>query len=228
MMMARPTASFQLYAQTFGRALRIMIYPKLMAQWDAFTEAQRLEHIAQSVKPKALIIDHVNNWQRHGLPDIPRSYSLNRREKRGRQLQTDAIPLRTCLSPECLQPYERHLIACPYCGTAPTPAGRSAPELVDGDLVELDADTLASLRSAIARVDAAPRFPMGAAPEVIGSIKRSHRERQEAQAELREVMSLWGGYQKHIGRSDREAWKLFFLRFGVDVRSAQASRRHSS
>jgi superfamily II DNA or RNA helicase len=59
--MARPTQSFSLYSQQFGRALR----PLPGKQW-------------------AIINDHVQNVMRHGVPDAPRIWTLDRREKRSR------------------------------------------------------------------------------------------------------------------------------------------------
>lgn len=220
--MARATASFQLYSQQFGRALRIMVSDDLNARWDSFTDAERLAHIAGSVKPQALIIDHVKNWERHGLPDKPRTYTLDRREKRGRQAPADAIPLRVCLAPDCLQPYERVLPACPYCGTVPVPGRRGSPEFVDGDLIELDPATLAALRGEIARVDDAPRIPNSATPEVARAITRRHYERQQAQHTLRATIALWAGWQQHQGRGNSESYRRFYHQFGVDVASAQS------
>jgi len=34
-------------------------------------------------------------------------------------------------------------------------------------------------------------------------------------------MALYGGWQKHLGRPQREAYKRFFVEFGVDVATAQ-------
>ena len=192
---ARPTQSYALYCQQFGRALRLL-----------------------EGKEWALIIDHVGNVLRHGLPDRPRVWSLDRRERRGSG-KSDAIPTRAC--PQCTRVYERTYHACPYCGHAPEPAGRSSPEQVDGDLCELSPEVLARLRGEVAQVDGAPRFPQGAAPEVAGAIKRRHHERQQAQRELREAMALWGGVAHRRG-SERQAQREFFLRFGVDVLGAQA------
>jgi superfamily II DNA or RNA helicase len=218
--LARHTASFQLYGQQTGRALRLMISPELTRQWDSFTDDQRLAHIAASVKPKAIIIDHVGNWQRHGLPDIPREYSLERPERNSRKGPADAIPLRTCVNPDCLQPYERVLPACPYCGHTSVPAGRGTPEMVDGDLVELDPATLAALRGEIARIDGPARVPASAGPAAAGAILRNHRDRQAAQAALRQAIALWAGWQKHLGRGDSEGYKRFFFAFGTDVATA--------
>ena len=217
--MARPTNSFQLYAQQFGRGLRLMLPEDLQVRWGTFTDQQRLELIAQSAKPKALIIDHVRNWERHApLPDVARQYSLDRREARRARGMDDAIPLRNC--PECLQVYEAFLLACPHCGFAKPPPGRSKPEQVDGDLAELDPEVLRQLRGEVERIDRPPVFPASAAPEVRGSITKHHKARQDAQRRLRDTLALWGGWQEHVGHSVREAHKLFFLRYGVDVLTA--------
>ena len=197
--MARPTQSYSLYVQQFGRACRIM-----------------------DGKSHALIIDHVGNVLRHGLPDAPRVWSLDRRERRSRSAPNDVIPVRTCLNVECLGVYERVLVACPYCGHTPVPANRSAPEFVDGDLHELDAATLARLRGEAERVEGAPQYPPNAAPEVVGAIRRRHHERTLAAHSLKGAIALWGGWQKSLGRSDSEGYRRFYHRFGIDVLSAQA------
>lgn len=214
---ARHTASFQVYAQQTGRALRTMVAPEIGKLWHTFTDAQRVAHVAASKKPKAILLDHVQNYSRHGLPDARQQYSLMRRE-RGARGKSDVIPLRVC--GECIQPYERFLLACPYCGTEPVPSGRGTPELVDGDLIELHPDVLAALRGEVARIDGPARIPTGADGPVQGAIMKNHLNRSVAQRDLRHVMAVWGGYQKHLGRSDREQQKRFFHAFGVDVLTA--------
>lgn len=192
--MVRKTESYGLYCQQFGRALRVM-----------------------DGKTHALIIDHVGNVQRHGLPDAPREWRLGRRD---RQRSGEwHPPIATC--PKCTGAYEAYRVACPFCGYAPEPVARTDPKLVDGDLCELDAATLAALRGEVEYVDGlAPRIPAGAPPEVVGRIKRLHWERQQAQGQLRMVMGLYGGWAKHEGRDDRETQRMFFHRFGVDVMTA--------
>lgn len=197
--MARPTQSYALFCQQFGRACRLM-----------------------AGKVHALIIDHVGNVLRHGLPDAPREWSLDRRERRSRSAPSDVIPVRTCLEPTCVSVYERVLASCPFCGHTPVPAGRGAPEQVDGDLCELDPAVLAALRGEVARVDADPRYPVGAAPEVVGSINKRHIERQASQRDLRASVALWAGWQKSLGRDDAEGHRRFWFMYGTDVLSAQA------
>lgn len=196
--MARPTQSYSLYCQQFGRALRLM-----------------------EGKSHALIIDHVGNVIRHGLPDAYREWSLDRRERRARSGPSDAIPVRSCTNPECVAVYERVLTACPYCGTVPPIAARSTPEQVDGDLHELDATVLAALRGERARIDRSPVFPVGVPHAAHGNIIRVHEERQVAQRELRQAIALWGGWNHSLGRSQSEGYRRFFYAFGVDVMTAQ-------
>jgi len=109
---ARPTESFALFCQQFGRALRLMLSKRAATVHAHLTDEQRRAAIAASEKPVAYIIDHVNNVLRHGLPDARREWSLDRRERRSNG-KSDAIPMRVCVNPECIQPYERIYKCCP-------------------------------------------------------------------------------------------------------------------
>ncbi len=196
--MARPTQSYGLFCQQFGRALRPL-----------------------AGKTHAIIIDHVGNVLRHGLPDAYREWSLDRRERRSRAAPTDAIPVRTCLNEQCLSVYERIYKQCPFCGFEVVPSSRSAPEFVDGDLFELDPAALAALRGEKARIDGDCRVPPGSTPAVAGAIRRTHWERQEGQKPLRDAIALWAGWQNTLGRADPEVYRRFYFKFGVDILTAQ-------
>jgi superfamily II DNA or RNA helicase len=190
---ARPTQSFALYVQQFGRALRLM-----------------------EGKTLAIIFDHVGNVLRHGLPDAVREWSLDGR--RSHNTQEGVIPVRACLA--CFLVFERFHKRCPYCGHYPEPPERSAPEHVDGDLAELTPEALAALRAAVQAVDAPPiASPQNA---VQGAIRNAQIERQRSQAELRYIMSIWGGWRGSLGEDISTAQRRFFHVFGVDVMSAQA------
>lgn len=198
--MARPTQSYGLYAQQFGRALRPM-------------EGKI-----------ALIIDHVGNVVRHKLPDGARQWSLARRGRSDRS--EGGIPVKVC--PECTAAYEAFHAACPFCGHRPEPLARSNPEFVDGDLIELDEATLARMRGEVSKVDATaaeyrryletrkvPNFG-------IGPPMRRHAARQAAQRVLRESIAWWAGHQSAKGRSNSEGYRRFYHTFGVDVLTAKA------
>lgn len=200
--MARPTQSLALFMQQFGRGCRLM-----------------------DGKEYALIIDHVGNVERHGLPDAPRIWTLERREKRTNSDST-TIPVKTC--PACTAVYERIYKKCPYCGHVPEILKRSSADFVDGDLSELDADTLARMRGDIERINMDPetyRAELVAkfAP-VVGQragVKR-HVERQQVQELLRGLIRQWGSDHRARGIPDSESYRRFYFQFGIDVLSAQA------
>ena len=223
---ARPTMSFGLFVQQFGRALRLMIDPALMRDWGDMTRAERRAHIAASVKSVAYIIDHVGNVHKHGLPDARRTWSLDARERGKRSTSIDdAIPLRTCLREGCFTVYERHLAACPACGYVVEPAGRSRPEFVDGVLHELDPALLAEMRGEAERVMAPALVPGHLDQYAAMAVRKRHHERQQAQVRLRDAIALWAGWQRAQGRDDTEAYKRFFWGYGVDTATACALNR---
>lgn len=191
----RPTDSLGLYMQQGGRGLRIAPGKKI-----------------------ATIIDHVGNFLRHKPFDMPRKWSLDRREKRGKgSALIDGPPMRSC--PQCTRPYERVLVGCPYCGHFPEPALRSGPEHVDGDLVLLTPEVLAKMRG---EVDPPLRVPYGATGAIEGALRKHHAARCEAQAALRAAMDQWAGYRVLAGDNERVQQRRFFHQFGVDVLTAQA------
>lgn len=207
--MARPTQSYSLYVQQFGRALRLMDGK----QW-------------------AIIIDHVGNVMRHGLPDRAQIWTLDRREKRSkRKHDPDLIPLKTCVNYEldgvdhqgCYGQFEAIHTACPYCGLPVVPAGRSTPKQVDGDLHELDASVLAAMRGEADKINNPLDLTYYPSDEKIrfSALKR-HAQKQEAQRTLRNTIQWFGGYHDSLGIGRAESYKRFYWRFGIDVMSAQS------
>lgn len=233
---ARHTASFALYSQQWGRALRLMIESHLGAAWDTFSPAERKARIAASSKPRAIIIDHVGNMERHlGPPDAhwrKNLWTLDKAEKRkgaARKLQ----PIRLCANKDtdktgldvspCGKSYEKFLVACPYCHHRPEPKERSAPEYVDGEVFELDDEALAALRGQILdSLDTMPGTPYGASPEIIGAARKRHWEKQQTVLQLKNAVAWWAGLQNAQGRSDAESYRRFYYHFGIDTLSMQA------
>lgn len=219
--MARPTKSWVVFCQQFGRALRLFISKILMATWEDYTPEQRRAHIAASPKPFALIIDHVGNMVEHGFPDKMQQYTLDRRERRAKGSPEDAIPLRTCLNETCLKPYERSEVACPYCGTEPPPPKqRSAPEFVDGDLLLLDMEALAKLRGDVEKIDGQCYPPKGMPDYARGKLIALHNGRQDEQRKLRQAIDQWAGYNSEY--PERVQHKRFYFQFGMTVPEAKS------
>lgn len=221
--MARPTQSYSLFAQQFGRALRLMLGPSFGRGWDNYTDDQRRAIIAASDKPTATIIDHVGNVHRHGLPDAARVWSLDRREKSSSGQPEDVIPTKSC--PSCTRVYERFFPQCPYCQHKPEPVARSGPEFVDGDLAELDAATLEQMRGLTKHKTPAEYREELAAKNVpgigqMGHVKR-YADKLKAVNGLKDAIAWWGGWQRAQGRSDSEGFRRFYLRYGVDVLTCQ-------
>jgi len=235
--MARPTKSFALYTQQFGRALRLMIPPEWMALWDQYSPAQRLQLIAQSGKPKALIIDHVGNVAHfRGPPDALTGYTawtLDAAEK-GSRGAGDAMPLTYCTNATCGAPYERFRTRCPECGHKPEPGdSRGGPAAVDGDLFEFDAEMLASLRNLAAQVMQpletfrAQQSANGTPQAWILSHVKHKAEHQQTARVLLDAMAWWAGERRAVGETDAELFKRFFLTFGVDWVTAQGLDRQA-
>lgn len=131
----RPTESESLFLQQVGRVLRPIYAPGMPLN----TDDQRLAAIAASSKPHAVILDHVGNIARHGLPDEDREWTLDPTRKKIKKKDDDECPVRQC--PQC---YIAHkpLPACPGCGFV-YPVKQRDMEQRDGELVEVTAETLA-------------------------------------------------------------------------------------
>lgn len=196
---ARPTESYSLYSQQFGRGAR---------------NADGKTHF--------IIADHVGNVIRHGgPPDVPRVWSLD--GESGSRKTTGEIPQKVCVV--CFGPFEAFRRACPHCGHVEPPAERSAPDKVAGDLEWLDPAVLSGLMAAVVDVDATDREHQAQAREQripqIGqnNFVRARQLDQASQRALRDIIAYWAGL--YPGLPVPEAQRLFYLTFGVDVLTAQ-------
>lgn len=197
--LARPTMSLGKCLQQVGRGLR-----------------------PSPNKPHAIIIDHVGNIKRHGLPCTDRKWSLEPPGKRS------ISKVRTCHS--CLAIYERFLKECPYCGAVPevksNGEGRTPPEFVDGDLILIDPDTISELelKTRLETPEQVAQRVTAAAGLVAGKSaykKQSHRI--AVQVRLRDTIATWAGKVKsRYGISDREIHKMFYSDFGCTINQALA------
>jgi hypothetical protein len=59
-------------------------------------------------------------------------------------------------------------------------------------------------------------------PHVAKGIENRWEERQQAQQELRDCIAQWAGIRKYVDeRTDAESYREFYLKFGVDIMTAQ-------
>jgi superfamily II DNA or RNA helicase len=198
--MARPTASLGKYLQQIGRVLR------------------------PAPNKIALVIDHVSNVIRHGLPDVHREWSLDRRQKKAKLgKDPDEIELTVCK--ECLKPYEKFRTVCPYCGfekPLPEPRERTI-EMVEGDLVLLTREMLERMRRSTeleSPGSIAARVSVVAGPIAAKGVANRQAEKISAQSELKESIAQWAAIERLKGYTDREIHKKFYLTTGSDVLSA--------
>lgn len=108
----RPTQSLALNLQQVGRALRIC-----------------------DGKTHAVILDHVGNSARHGLPDDDREWSLEGRDKKQKKKDPDDIAIRQCKA--CFAVSRATALVCRECGLAFEGKPRKI-EQRDGELAEVD------------------------------------------------------------------------------------------
>lgn len=106
--LVRPTRSLGLYLQQVGRALR-----------------------PAPGKLRAVILDHVENTLRHGLPDDDRMWFLEGRKSREKKDGDVEIKCKTC--PDCYCVYSTRV--CPACGSEGEKRDTLDIEHVEGELV---------------------------------------------------------------------------------------------
>ena len=212
-MMDRPTESYSLFCQQFGRALR-------------YVPGKR-----------ALIIDKVGNIRRFmargfPLPDNHYHWSLDDAEKKSAGKSEDTESVTTCTNvPACGFPYPSDLACCPYCGEVPIKTERKGPPRVEGNLTLLTPEELEELRSALIDTSRDPNsvkemmLKAGAPTVVAMGAAKNIRLLNEAQNNLRESIAVWAGRQRDNGLSAEEAMKKFYKTFGIDIMTAQSLNR---
>jgi len=114
----RPTQSVIVYLQLIGRGLRV-----------------------EEGKDELVILDQVNNWKRHGLPDDVREWSLDGRKKRKRSAKDEDPDIHIQQCKDCFHIFRKGPPACPECGVLLVVTGRKI-EQVDGDLAEVDLEAV--------------------------------------------------------------------------------------
>lgn len=109
----RPTKSLGLNMQQVGRALRP--YPG---------------------KSNAVILDHVGNVMRHGLPDQDRVWTLDGQRRSGRRKNDDEADVAMRMCQKCFACFGAHTSVCPQCGTRYMPKVNEIKQ-VDGQLRQI-------------------------------------------------------------------------------------------
>jgi len=164
----RPTCSLSLHLQQWGRALR-----------------------PAKGKTHAVILDHVGNVYRHGLPSDDRAWTLEGRKQGKREASAPVdIGLRQC--EKCYAMFARELQRCPHCGAMAVISDREIKQ-VEGELVKFEEERRA------AQVAKQERIERGMP---IWDLERAYRDGQIDAGELLRQLKIVGeqrGYAKAAG-----------------------------
>lgn len=113
----RPTHSLTLFIQQSMRCMR-------------YREGKR-----------AIIIDHVGNYARHGMPDDDREWSLEKKEKRKRAEIEKENAESVIMCPECFFTFPKESVVdgrCPHCGTPLPKRERKLDTKEDAQLIKIE------------------------------------------------------------------------------------------
>jgi len=115
----RPTQSLVIWMQGNGRGLR-----------------------PAPGKDRLLILDHVSNWTRHGLPDEDREWSMEGKKGRKRKADDDEAEVHVVQCVGCFHIFAKGPELCPKCGEPLPKKGRPELEVVEGELEKIDIDAI--------------------------------------------------------------------------------------
>ncbi len=210
--LVRHTASFTVFNQQCGRPLTV-----------------------SPGKKQGLILDCVGNVKRHAFTEefkgksvinISRPFwTLAGKTKKAKAERK--ILITECDNPACLQPYERFLPRCPWCGNRPEPIERATPQQVDGDLSLLEPSSLKKLTATAqkahrSRDDIFTWASVQHGVNLAAHIADKHEKKRQYLNELNDSICLWAGYQRYLKREDVESYKRFYAEFGTDALTAQS------
>lgn len=206
--MGRKTASLGWYRQVIGRVLRP----------------------AQG-KKYGIILDHVGNVMPehggHGLPDQKIIWSLEDGIKRS----SGKVKNITKICAACTAVFNKFLKSCPYCGHTPESVERITPEMVDGDLTELDDEIIAELRKKVIHTQRSPEeiknsmLSAGASFVAANSAAKWKRLEQESRNELKKVLKKYQIILMNEGYSFDYIYKQFYSISGFDIISIFSQNR---
>lgn len=163
----RPTQSLSLHLQQIGRALR-PVYAKGMPQ---DTREERLAAMAAGGKGNAIILDHVGNLTRLGLPDSDFEWSLQGRKRKAGKAGQE-FPIRQCENCYAVFPPAP---ACPSCGHVLPKTSRELEE-IDGELQRINKETLRAQKAAEKAAEQAAKLAEREASRAEKAVRRAEEK----------------------------------------------------
>jgi len=129
----RPTGSLTIKKQHDGRVLRA----SFASGYDLSKKSERLGAIAAGTKPKAILLDCVSNWTRHGLPDDEIEWTL-----KGTKGSKPPEPSKYKRCPQCFRPVKIANRTCPWCQYEFEFTGSRMPKQKEGRLTKIEAGSV--------------------------------------------------------------------------------------
>jgi superfamily II DNA or RNA helicase len=179
-------------------------------------------------KTHGVIIDQVGNYlnPRLGLPDTPRIWTLDRRDKRAKNSKNTETPVKRC--DNCLAVYSKLIRVCPYCGWVIPITRRTGPTEVHGDLEMLSPEMIkkiseASLKLQRSKEEVRDDFLKitGGNHLIANSNAKRHAENQKMQENLKAEILKWRYNSDNRKLSNSECDRLFHHIFNIDIISVQ-------
>lgn len=200
--MLRLTASLTNYLQWCGRAMR-----------------------PADGKTRGVILDHVDNWRRHGMPWWDREWSLDGEDKKKRAKRAAEIETRVSQCPTCFRPHET-APRCPYCGHQYAPK-LALPKERDGELAQVTDEAAETVRQKLGIKQGRARtlqqlLAMGMSRGRAEHILAAREEKDRLRDELRE---LWKRWRERTGKPAPAAWGVPTERALLDLKPKQLRER---
>lgn len=198
----RKTTSLVFELQVDGRILRPM-WPDNFNQYKSTAE-QRLQAIARSAKPYAVLLDHAGNYYTHGHPIIPRQWGLEDTDT-GRKVEQSDPQITTC--PDCNSIWPGIVRICPACGCEIKESrdnSRRNPEVIKemlqeaGDFSLEDLDKMASFVGRLDNMNVEEQRK-----KMLGALRYMERDKVKAVASTIGYKKSWTDTMYHklgIGR----------------------------
>lgn len=115
-----------------------------------------IQQSMRCMRPKegktAIILDHVNNYTRFGLPDEEREWSLQSKVK-PRQAHAEDGMLKVRMCKNCFCTYESKYSRCPYCGEEYVPTDQEIKNVKEIKLAEIKEEKKAKAEEAVKEYD---------------------------------------------------------------------------
>jgi DNA repair protein RadD len=192
----RPTESESLYLQQVGRVLRTVYAPG----FDLSVLEGRLAAIEASGKHYGLVLDHVGNVLRHGMPIADRDWTLEGKKRGKRGPQDKEQTLRVLQCPKCYLAHEP-AACCPGCGHVYEVQSREVQQR-EGELQEITEAPAPKVQTGRLQ-DMAAFKAAGIGTARAAHILAARAEKEKLQNELRDLLVRWS---KSTGRGVSDGW----------------------